>query len=258
MLSMIPNRFSFRMLCAFTCIAGALTLPASLLNAQTAASGAGIGPSLGSLPNLTPDTESRMISPENPTGGKGMGAMAVPSSSNPFSAPAAHLGQGWKVRPFINVPAHSTVTIMDVAGPGTIEHIWMASSPKFRGNGRATALRFYWDGETSPSVEVPLTDFFAIGNDRFAPVNSLAVIDVPTASMNCYWPMPFRKHAKITVTNDSDKILPLFTYQIDYRVSPVSQASMMGSPSHSTSITDNGESGASTGSPFSCSEKGSS
>ncbi len=201
-------------------VMGLLMLSTILLRAQTS-NGAGIGPSLGSLPNLTPDAESRMVSPENPTGAKGQGAMAVPSPSNPFSRPAAHLGQGWKVNPFIDVPAHSTVTIMDVDGPGTIEHIWMASSPNFHGNGRPTVLRFYWDGEQTPSIEVPLTDFFAIGNDRFAPVNSLAVVDVPTASMNCYWPMPFRKHAKITVTNDADKTLPLFTYQIDYRVSPV-------------------------------------
>jgi hypothetical protein len=114
-----------------------------------------------------------------------MGAKAVPGPSVSLSAPAAHLGQGWKVHPFIKIPAHSTVTIMDVDGPGTIEHIWMASSQNFAGNGRATVLRFYWDGEKDPSVEAPLTDFFAIGN----------------ASMNCYWPMPFRRHVKITVTN---------------------------------------------------------
>jgi hypothetical protein len=179
---------------------------------------------LASLPNLDPESQSRMISPENPTGEKGKGAMAVPDPNNPdlpFSAAAVDLGQGWKVRPFIKLQPHSTTTIMDAAGPGTIEHIWMATSPDFAGNGRPTVLRFYWDHETTPSVEVPLTDFFAIGNDKFAPVNSLAVVDVPASSMNCYWPMPFRKHARITVTNDSDKILSLFTYQIDYRLSSV-------------------------------------
>jgi Protein of unknown function (DUF2961) len=190
------------------------------LIAQTPAPSVG----LQSLPNLTPGAESRMVSPENPTGEKGKGAMATPDPSNPdlaFSGAAVKLGQGWKVRPFIKIPAHSTATIMDVAGPGTIEHIWMATSTDFRGNGRPTVLRFYWDGEQTPSVEVPLTDFFAIGNDRFAPVNSAVVVDVPTASMNCYWPMPFRTHARITVTNDSEVILPLFTYQIDYRLSSV-------------------------------------
>jgi hypothetical protein len=165
-----------------------------------------------------------MISPENPTGEKGKGAMAIPDPSNPglaFSRQAMRLGQGWKVRPFVQLGPHATLTIMNVAGPGTIEHIWMATATNFRGNGRSTVLRFYWDDEETPSVEVPLTDFFAIGNDRFAPVNSMAVVDVPTASMNCYWPMPFRKHARITITNDANETLGLVTYQIDYRVGPV-------------------------------------
>jgi hypothetical protein len=180
---------------------------------------------LTNLPDLKPGAESRMVSPENPTGDKGKGAMALPNPRDAdlsFSSRAEHLGRGWKVRPFIKVAAHSTVTIMDVDGPGTIEHIWMTSSitnvqiPK--GSGRATVLRFYWDAEETPSVESPLTDFFAIGHERFATVNSSVVVDVPGGSMNCYWPMPFRKHARITVTNDSDKELPLFTYQIDYRL----------------------------------------
>ena len=129
-----------------------------------------------------------MVSPENPTGAKGQGAMAIPDPTNPdlpFSGASMRLGQGWKVRPFLKVQPHTTVTIMDVDGPGTIEHIWMATGKDYRGNGRSTVLRFYWDGEESPSVEVPLTDFFAVGNDKFAPVNSAAVVDVPTASLNC-------------------------------------------------------------------------
>jgi hypothetical protein len=184
------------------------------------------GRGLGTLANLSPGSDSRMVSPENPTGEKGRGAMAIPDPSNPdlaFSGAAMKLGQGWKVRPFLRLGPHVTDTIMDVAGPGTIEHIWMATTRDFRGNGRATVLRFYWDGEETPSVEVPITDFFAIGNDRFAPVNSAAIVDVPTASVNCYWPMPFRKHVRIAVSNDSDKALDLLTYQIDYRVGPVSE-----------------------------------
>ncbi len=178
---------------------------------------------LGSLPYLT-SGESRMVSPENPTGEKGKGGMAVPNPSDPdlpFSKAAVPLGTGWKVRPFIKPRAHQTVTIMDVEGPGVIQHIWMGSNINYQGNGRATALRFYWDGETSPSIEAPLTDFFAVGHEQFARVNSLAVVVNPASALNCYWPMPFRKHAKITVTNDSEKDLDLFTYQIEYLKTPV-------------------------------------
>ena len=165
-----------------------------------------------------------MVSPENPTGEKGKGAMAIPNPADPdlaFSNAALDLGQGWKVRPFIKVNPHDTVTIMDVAGPGVIQHIWMATTTDWRGNGRASVLRFYWDGEDKPSVEVPMTDFFAVGHEMFARVSSLPVVVLPKSSMNCYWPMPFRKRARVTFTNDSDKQLPLLTYQIDYQKTEV-------------------------------------
>jgi len=155
-----------------------------------------------------------------------MGARAVPSPHDPklpFSAAAENLGQGWKVSPFFKPKAGETLTIMDVDGPGVIEHIWIATEASWVGNGRACVLRFYWDHEDSPSVEVPLTDFFAVGNDRFAPVNSLAVLVNPMAALNCYWPMPFRRHVKITFTNDLSRDLSLLTYQIDYKLTEVPQ-----------------------------------
>jgi hypothetical protein len=179
---------------------------------------------LGSIAILTPHVESRMVSPENPTGQKGKGGMGNPDPKDPdlsFSAAAADMGRGWKVRPFIKVPAHSTATMMDVEGPGTIKHIWIASSADLHDVARFGVLRFYWDGEASPSVEVPLGDFFAVGNGKFAPITSAAVVDIPLAALNCYWPMPFAKHARITFTNDSDHELGLLTYQIDYEAGAI-------------------------------------
>jgi hypothetical protein len=180
---------------------------------------------LGMLPLLT-RAESRQISPENPTGAKGMGARAIPNPNDPtlpFSKAAEELGQGWKVSPFLKPKAGSTITIMDVDGPGVIEHIWMATETNWEGNGRGCVLRFYWDNEERPSIEAPMTDFFAVGNDRFAPVNSLAVVVNPTSALNCYWPMPFRRHAKITFSNDLSKELGLLTYQIDYALTDIPQ-----------------------------------
>ena len=40
-----------------------------------------------------------------------------------------------------------------------MQHIWIS----YHGNGRFAILRMYWDGESTPSVEVPLGDFFASG-----------------------------------------------------------------------------------------------
>ena len=178
---------------------------------------------LSNLPTLT-ESETRSVCPENPRGAKGSGGMAIPNPADPdlpFSKAAVDLGQGWKVRPFIKPKAGETVTIMDVDGPGVIQHIWMGTSENWVGRGRACVLRFYWDGETTPSVEVPMTDFFAVGHDLFARVNSLAVVVNPTSALNCYWPMPFQKHAKITFSNELEKDLDLMTYQITYALAEI-------------------------------------
>jgi hypothetical protein len=203
---------------------GALTLPlgrpASADPGPPAPPFSGMGAGLGSLPFLT-GAETRSVCPENPTGEKGKGGMAVPNPADPnlpFSRAASDLGQGWKVRPFVKPKPGETVTIMDVDGPGIIEHIWMATETDWKDNGRACVLRFYWDGEATPSIEVPMTDFFAVGHDIFARVNSLAVVVNPMSALNCYWPMPFGKHARVTFTNESDKDLTLMTYQITYSV----------------------------------------
>ena len=169
--------------------------------------------------HLLNHARTRSISAENPTGEKGRGGMAIPQLNDPLvphAAAAINLGQGWKVRPFLKPRAGETVTLMDVDGPGTIQHIWMATEMDWRGNGRACVLRFYWDGEETPSVEVPMTDFFAVGHEIFSPVNSLAVVVNPMSAMNCYWPMPFRKHVRVTFTNESEKDLSLLAYQITY------------------------------------------
>lgn len=197
---------------AFVTVACALSL--APLSAQTAA----WNNSLSDLPLLT-QARTRSISPENPTGEKGKGGMAIPNPNDPdlpFSKAAVPLGQGWKVRPFIKPKAGETVTIMDVNGPGVIQHIWLVPASDLKRVARSCILRFYWDNETTPSIEAPVTDFFAVGHGLFAPVNSLAVVVNPKSALNCFWPMPFRKHARITFSNESDQDVALMTYQITY------------------------------------------
>ena len=172
-----------------------------------------LGLGLGGLP-LLGNARTRSVCPENPTGAKGAGGRAVPDPEKlPFSAAASDLGQGWKVNPFHKVKPGQTLTIMDVEGPGVIQHIWLVADPA---KGRSHIIRFYWDGEDTPSIEAPVSDFFAVGHNLFAPVNSLAVIVNPKSAFNCYWPMPFRRGARITFTNEDEEELGLLTYQITY------------------------------------------
>ena len=115
----------------------------------------GLGLNLGNLYRLS-DAKTRSISPENLTGEKGKGGMATLEEGSAARA-ARDLGQGWKVNPYIRIPAGETFTLAEIGGPGAIQQIWMTPAGKWR----YSILRFYWDGEQQPSVEVPVGDFFA-------------------------------------------------------------------------------------------------
>jgi hypothetical protein len=189
----------------------------------------GLNLHLGNLSRLS-NAQSRSISPENPDGAKGKGAMAI----DPTYAPAADLGQGWKVRPYITIPAGSTATLADISGPGAIQQIWLTAG----GNWRHQILRVYWDHQQTPSIETPLGDFFCSGWARedhslhtgpnFRQLSSLAVCVNPHTGFNCYWQMPFRKHCRITLENlapanpENPKLgeFVLF-YQINYTLTDV-------------------------------------
>lgn len=89
---------------------------------------------------LTSDAQTRSISPENMTGEKGKGGMCELADGIAKEA-ARDLGKGWKVNPYIRIPAGETFVIADVDGPGCIQHIWLTPT----GLWRNTILRIYWD-----------------------------------------------------------------------------------------------------------------
>ena len=174
----------------------------------------GLGLSLGSLPRLS-NAVTRSISAENPTGEKGQGGMAVP---DPRTSAARELGQGWKVRPCITLDGLTTQTLADIRSPGAIQQIWITVHPSAW---RRIVLRLYWDGEDSPSVEAPLGDFFCMGWCERANLTSLPVAVNPAGGFNCYWEMPFRQSARITVENLTPDPIPGFFYQINYTLTDV-------------------------------------
>ena len=164
---------------------------------------------------LLSDAQSRSISPENPTGEKGKGAMAE-LGEGIASYAAIHLGKGWKLNPYIEIKPKEVVTIADIDGPGAIQHIWMTPT----GVWRHTILRIYWDNSEIPSVEVPLGDFFCNGWNRYAKVNSLPITVNPGCAFNSYFIMPFKKHCKITIENLDEDLVRLY-YQIDYTLTDI-------------------------------------
>ncbi len=175
----------------------------------------GLGLNLGNLSRLSA-ARSRSISPENFTGAKGEGGMSV---DGPAAGAARGLGQGWKVSPYILVEPGATVELADIEGSGAIQQIWMTLA---RGRWRHTILRAYWDDQEQPSIECPAGDFFANGWEKFAQVTSLPVCVNPGRAFNCYWEMPFRKRARLTLTNLSAEQIVVY-YQINYALTEVSE-----------------------------------
>ncbi len=161
----------------------------------------------------TSDAKTRSISPENFNGEKGKGGMATTGTG---AGPSRELGQKWKVSPSVVIKHGTTFTIAEIDGPGAIQHIWMTPT----GNWRYSIIRFYWDDETTPSVEAPVGDFFCMGWGKYAPVTSLAVVVNPGSGFNCYWPMPFHKKCRITMENIDNVDMVLY-YQVDYTLTEV-------------------------------------
>jgi hypothetical protein len=176
----------------------------------------GLGLHLGNL-SLLSDAESRSISPENFTGEKGRGGMATEGTG---AKAAGGLGQGWKVSPSIIVQPGVEQILAEIDGPGAIQQIWMTVSNI---RWRSLILRMYWDDQDHPSVECPMGDFFACGWNQYAQVSSLPICVNPGRAFNCYWEMPFRRRARITLENrDYDKVQVY--YQINYTLTEIPES----------------------------------
>ena len=102
-----------------------------------------------------------------------------------------------------------------INGPGVINHIWFTSHAGGVNELNALSLRIYFDGREIPDVEVPVGDFFAVGQSP-AVVESYPVQVSPTGSLTCYWRMPFFSSARIVVANDNlDRTTGLY-WQVDW------------------------------------------
>ena len=158
----------------------------------------GLGMHMGNLSRLS-TAKSRSVSPENFSGGKGRGGMASDGTGKEF---ARDLGRGWKISPSVRIKPGEVFVLADIEGSGAVQQIWMTPT----GDWRHLVLRIRWDNQEKLSVECPLGDFFTCGWTEPALVSSLAVCVNPLNGLNCYWEMPFRKHAEITLTNTNEEV----------------------------------------------------
>jgi hypothetical protein len=110
-----------------------------------------------------------------------------------------------------------TLTLLDEPGPGLVSHVWVTIASDDPNHLKALVLRMYWDGEATPSVEAPIGDFFGLGLGDYHLYQSVPLSVGSDKALNSFFPMPFQKHARITVTNEGGRKTDAFYFNVDYR-----------------------------------------
>lgn len=114
-----------------------------------------------------------------------------------------------------------TLEMANFNGPGVVTHIWLTVADNEFAWPRLVRLRVYYDGKKTPSVDVPLGDFFGVGHGYERNLDSLPVRDSSFGrARNSYWPMPFRKACRITVTDEGNRPVTMFYYHVDWQKHP--------------------------------------
>jgi len=153
---------------------------------------------------VDPSLDSRAITFENPSGGRGAGG-------------SSHGGR--KGSPSRRLEAGEKVVLAEIDGPGTIRHVWLTVPPAPPEVMRGLFLEVSYDGSAEPSVSVPVVDFFGVPHGRPVPYASALTAIQEGRGFNTYIPMPFRRSVRVEITNGSARPLELF-YQVDYTLEP--------------------------------------
>ncbi len=152
------------------------------------------------LYTMPENVHTRWTSFENPEGERGAGGKA---------------NKGAKGHAYDQVLAGETVTLLDMEGAGIIHRIWMTINERDPEMLRSLRIDMYWDGTEKPAVSAPLGDFFGVGLGQRVPFESTLFSDPEGRSFNCFIPMPFKKSARITITNESQRDLIMLFYDIN-------------------------------------------
>jgi hypothetical protein len=111
-----------------------------------------------------------------------------------------------------------TPVLADLKGPGIVTHVWLTVADTEYAWPRLLRLRVYYDEHKTPSVDTPLGDFSAVGHGYERNMNSLLVHNASFGrAQNSYWPMPFQKSCRITVTNEGQRPVSSLYYHVDWQ-----------------------------------------
>ncbi len=117
---------------------------------------------------------------------------------------------------WVTVAQGASATILDTNGAGVVTHIWFTINSPDPMHLKNLVLRAWWDGESSPSVEVPIGDFFGLGLGEYFVYQSALTVVAPIKALNAYFTMPFASAARITVSNEGTAPVRSLYYAVDY------------------------------------------
>jgi hypothetical protein len=155
------------------------------------------------------DQQTHWVSPESPTGAKGAGARE---------------NKGAKGHAFETIPVGRSHVLADIKGAGVIDRMWMTIEDRSPEALRGLKLEIYWDGAATPAVSVPLGDFFLHGAGEMVPMETALFASPEGRSFVSYMPMPFRRGARVVISNESPKQVNLIFFDVNYRVVPAQPA----------------------------------
>ncbi len=118
------------------------------------------------------------------------------------------------------IGAGQTYEVFQANGAGLISHIWFTIAAQSGNHLKEIVLRMYWNGSQKPSVETPIGDFFGLNLGEYVIYESQYLGCSPGRSLNCYFAMPYRTGARITVTNEGKQSIGSFYSNIDYMELP--------------------------------------
>lgn len=116
----------------------------------------------------------------------------------------------------VRVDAGKDATILDVSGAGVVTHLWFTINSPDPMHLKNLVLRAWWDGESSPSIEVPIGDFFGLGLGEYYTYQSSLVAVAPIKALNAYFKMPFATGARMTVANEGKIRTDNLYFAVDY------------------------------------------
>lgn len=159
--------------------------------------------SSGDLFSYKEDLEARWSTPENNNGRKGEGGRS---------------NNGAKGHPYDSIAAGASLDLLNIDGQGIIHRIWITINDRSPQMLRALKIEMFWDGKKMPAVSVPFGDFFSVGLGRTTPFQNALFANPEGRSFNCFIPMPFRKGARIVITNESARRLNNIFFDVDYNL----------------------------------------